>query len=89
MTPTEARDTVLNADEATRVRALQGWHTLCDEIHKRALATRPLLKSFEVHHSTESARAAYLVAFAEGKTEAQCFEAGMTACGLAEGRPDV
>jgi hypothetical protein len=45
----------------TRGEEMQrGWNLICDAIHPWALAQRPLPRSFEVHHVTETARAQYL-----------------------------
>ena len=45
------------------------WNKALDAIHASALAQRPKPKSFEVHHTTEVARATLLNAYLEGKPD--------------------
>lgn len=54
------------ADPTFKARAIEGWNTVCDKIHAHALKIRPKLRSFEVHHMLETARARYLESLAEG-----------------------
>lgn len=76
----QARELAKNPDDYTLMNG--GWQQICDEIEKRALAARPRLKSFEVHHATETARKIFLAAYVEKKKLKDCIELAIAGCGL-------
>ena len=45
------------------------WNKIVDAIEKHALARRPKMRVFEVHHMNETARAALLTAFVARKPD--------------------
>lgn len=53
-----------NAELATA--AQDAWQHIWRDIHAHAVARRPKPKSFEVHHETETVRAAFIAALAVG-----------------------
>ena len=72
----------MHADPKHGPAMMKGWRAVCDEIEKRALAKRPKMKSFEVHHCTEVARHAYLTACVNGRELPVCVEMALGATGL-------
>jgi hypothetical protein len=71
MTPNEANakaQKLFTADPALLAGAKDAWVRVCDAIEARALKARPLPKAYEVRHETDTARAAFLTAIANGET---------------------
>ncbi len=64
----------LCADPAVAAAWRAGWNRVLDRLAPVYAARRPVLKSFEVHHSNETAREAMLRALVAGKPIAECEE---------------
>lgn len=58
----------LAANQQDEALLWKGWNEICDAIEARALQARIKPKSFEIHHETETARYAYLLAYCNGKS---------------------
>jgi len=64
----------LCADPATAVAWRSAWVRVLDRLAPVYEARRPVMKSFEVHHSNETAREALLRALVAGEPMAECEE---------------
>jgi hypothetical protein len=60
------------ADPATAAEWRSAWNRVLARLEPIYTARRPVMKSFEVHHSNEKAREAMLRGLVAGKTTAEC-----------------
>jgi hypothetical protein len=58
------------------------WSTVCDVLEKHYKAKRPKLMSYEVHHTNERAREAFLAAIVDGLDFPACKAAALARVGL-------
>lgn len=61
-------------DPAVTAEWRLAWNRVLDRLEPVYAARRPVMKSFEVHHSNEVAREAMLRALVTGKPVAECEE---------------
>ena len=62
------------ADPVRAAEWRSAWNRVLERLQPIYEARRPVMKSFEVHHSNEKAREAMLRGLVEGKTIAACEE---------------
>lgn len=74
VTPQEIIEKARKLPKKTQNNARAVWQATYDEIIAQAnsVPKKKRLKSFEVHHTVEKARAAFLGALVEGKTLDEC-----------------
>lgn len=70
----------LCADPAIAAEWRAAWNRVLDRLAPVYEARRPVLKSFEVHHSNEVARETMLRALVAGKPMAECEEIAFATC---------
>lgn len=67
------------ADPAVAAEWRAAWNRVLDRLEPIYAARRPVLKSFEVHHSNEKAREAMLRALVAGQPINECEEVAFAA----------
>jgi hypothetical protein len=72
----------LGKDTPLNTAVMEAWDKVCDQIQARAVARRPKMKVFEVHHETQVAKLALLTAIVEGRTPSAAQEAALRSVGL-------
>lgn len=67
-----ARLREMSADPKVKAAMFAAWNAVIDELEPYYLAKRPKMKSFEVHHSNEVARACFAQAVVAGEPWEHC-----------------
>lgn len=70
----EAARKITENDPWLKMAWRNAWVRVCDRLEPIYKARRPVMKSFEVHHCNETARAAFLKAAVAGTPLKECEE---------------